>query len=124
MRILSAILDEEALGRIEGSTDKELQLTNYEPMKDYILQQDAKLKSRTSTRHKPSGKDPDDMVYGVESKPRASEPPPSRAPAPQVEDPWLASAADTWASPPGLIPETPPDAAAWSPLEGAWMQVG
>ena len=87
-RILSEILDEETLGRTEDSTDKELQLTNYEPMKEYILQRDAKLKSRQSTRHKPSAKGPDDMVYGVESKPRAAEPPPARAPAPQIEDPW------------------------------------
>ena len=78
-RILNEILDEETMGRIDDSTDKELQLTNFEPMKDWILQRDAKLKSRKSTRHKPSGKGPEDRVYGVESKPRAAEPPPARA---------------------------------------------
>ena len=36
-RVVSEILDEDKLGRIEDSTDKEMQLTNYEVMKDYIL---------------------------------------------------------------------------------------
>ena len=112
------------VGPIEDFTDKELQLTAYEPTKDYIPQRDAKLKSRKSTRRTPSGKGPDDMVYGVDSRAKPPEQPPARAPSPQVEDPWLTSAADPWASPPGL-PETPPDAAAWPPpAEGAWTYVG
>ena len=51
-RFLSDGLDEETMGHIDDSTDKDLVLTNYEPVKDWILQRDTKLKARTSTRHK------------------------------------------------------------------------
>ena len=111
------------MGRIEDSTDKELQLTAYAPMRDYILQRDAKLKSRKSTRHKPSGKGPDDMVYGVEARAKSTERATAQATPQPAEDPWLATP-DPWASPPGL-PEVPPESPAWpTPDEAGWTHVG
>ena len=86
-RVLSEALDEETLSKIDDSTT--LRLTSYEPAKEWILQRDAKAKSRKATRQKSSSMGPDDMVFGVENKEKQAAPTPTE---PAGADPWLTSA--------------------------------
>ena len=70
-RVFGQAVDEDTLGRIDDH--EELTIENFEPIKDWILQREIKLRLRKNSRSG-KGRSSDDMVYGVEAK--TAEPPP------------------------------------------------
>ena len=111
--MLSQAIDEDTMGRIDDHDD--LAIEKFAPVKEWIIQREIKLQLRKNSRSG-KGKSPDDMVYGVEAKTAEPSPPPSQAASAPSVDPWhgAATAADPWASSPGL-----PDAAA-AAADPAW----
>ena len=64
-RVFSQAVDEDTMGCIDDHD--ELNIEKFEPIKDWILQREIKLRLRKNTRSGKS-KSSDDMVYGVEAK--------------------------------------------------------
>ena len=114
------------MGRVDDHED--LSIETYFPVKSWILQREIKLRLRKNTRSG-KGRNPDDMVYGVDIADGQQQAAPSKTQEAPGPDPWLASASDPWSSPPGLPPTQaaaqapvwpPDDAQAWA----EWSQSG
>jgi hypothetical protein len=119
-RVFSQAVDEDTMGRIDDHED--LNIEKFEPIKDWILQREVKLRLRKNTRSG-KGKTADDMVYGVEPKIAESPPQPPTSDTPPSVDPWhsAASAADPWAASPGLPGAAAAASdAAWPDPSAAW----